>query len=100
MIELNTLLDFLRSASALVYTLVFGAFPKTVRSDVASAKSLFISYYPGAGPSLGATQSVLRSTVDPKAPSLTPYDSAKVLSSYILTKLLQILELSGLFMSM
>jgi len=71
-VELKTLLGIFYSMSVLVLTLDFGAFPTKDRSVVASAKSIFISYCPGAGPSFGLTQKLVRSVVDPKAPNLTP----------------------------
>jgi len=58
-----------------------GFLPMTAKLELYSAKERLSSYFPGPGPSLGATQNVLRSVVEPKAPSFTPYDSARVRSS-------------------
>jgi hypothetical protein len=70
--ELNTLFGIFCSMSELVLILDFGTLPINDKSVVASARSELVTYYPGAGPSLGATQKVDLSVVDPKAPSLTP----------------------------
>jgi hypothetical protein len=59
-----------------------------------------ISYWPGSGPIEGFAQNIVLSVVLPKAPSLTPWEAASCLSSWILASDLQTEELFGLLTSM
>ena len=102
-VEVKMLFGFFASVARVVSIWLADAvvLPVTLKSMVGAVRWDAASYSPGPGPSFVFIHPFSkRPVLVPNAPSLTPCDSARVRSSLILFRLLQMEELFGLLISM